>query len=329
MTDARHLARRTLLGAVPLSALGLGLAACGTTDPAADETSAASGAKISLTDGTGKTVELDGPASKIVALEWSNIEDVITTEGTLVGVSDTKGYTAWDTRGPAPKDVTDVGQRGEASVETIAGLSPDLIVGIDGSIPDTATEQMAKIAPVLILTSADATKPIDVMRGNHTTTGKATGHEDIAKKNLEEFDAKIASSKEKLATAAETPYVFVVPYVEGGQVTFRVHGERSLPGAVLKEAGLKNGWTEPGDDGWGLGNLDLEGMAALPAEANIIYWGDPDGDPIKEDLATNDVWTSIAAVKDGRVFRIPEGIWVYGGPTSLVQFLGAVEDVLA
>lgn len=330
MTDSRLPARRTLLGALPLAALGLGLAACGTTDPASDSTSsAAAGEKISLKDGTGATVELDGPASKIVALEWSNIDDVISTKGTLVGVADPKGYTGWNTASPLPEGVPDVGQRGEPSLETIAGLSPDLILGIDSSIPDAALAKMKEIAPVLLLKGADATRQLELMRENHLTTGKADGHEDVAKKNLEDLDAAVTSAKEKLAPAAAAPYVFVAAYVDGGQVSFRVHGDRSQPGALLAEAGLKNAWTEPGDDGWGLGTLDLEGMTALPADTRIMYWGDPDGDPIKDDLASNPVWASIPAVQQGHVYRIPEGIWVYGGPKSLIQFLGAVEDVLA
>lgn len=335
------LSRRALLALLPATAAST-LAACGTTDPAADDSTAgepaAGGASdagggggnpIQLTDGAGETVELPAPSERAVALEWSSIDDALSVGGTLVGASDPAGYAEWASALPLPDGITDVGLRTEPSIETIAGLEPDLILGITESIPDGALEQMREIAPTLLLTGADATRPLELMRENHLTTGQAFGTQDQAQDNLDEFDAEVEAATEALAPAAAHPYVFVYPFVDGSQVTFRVHGTRSLPGAVGEVAGLTNAYTEPGDDAWGLGTLDLEGMTTLPEDTRILYWGETASDPVEQSLSTNDVWNQLPAVQQGNVHRVAESVWVYGGPASQVQWLHELVRVLA
>lgn len=326
--------RRSLLRLAPLPVLSLGLAACGTTDPARSTTEAGSasdaGGAIDLTDGSGKTVSLTAPAKAVVALEWNSVEDVLTTGGTLVGASDPKGYAQWGSETVTiPKKVTDVGLRTEPSVETIAGLEPDLILGITESIPEGALGKMKKIAPVLLLSGADASRPIELMRKNHLTTGRAVGHEDTAQKNLDDFDDAVSEAKKTLAPTADAPVVFLYPFVDGGQVSFRIHGKRSLPGAVAGLCGLTNAWTKPGDDGWGLDTADLEQLTELPEKTRILYWEDPTSDPIHDTLADNAVWKRIPAVQRGDVHGVGLRTWIYGGPQAMIRLIGDFVDALA
>ena len=52
------------------------------------------------------------------------------------------------------------------------GFEPDLIIGIVGSVPEAAMAQMEKIAPVVLLTGADASRPIELLKENFNTTAK-------------------------------------------------------------------------------------------------------------------------------------------------------------
>ncbi|WP_058235121.1 ABC transporter substrate-binding protein [Devriesea agamarum] len=327
------LSRRSLIRfgtTVPL--LGLGLAACGTTEPAKDAPAASSsgGGPITVEDVKGKDVTLPKPATKVVALEWSSVDDVLSVGGPLIGITDIKGYGEWAGKAnPLPAGMKDVGLRTTPSIDAVAALAPDLILGIDASIPDNALDQMGKIAPVLLLKGADATRPLDLMRQNHLVTGEVVGKKAQAEENLAAFDKHLDQVKAKLTPAADQPYLFIYPYVTGGQVTFRVHGNRSLPGAAANKAGLKNAWNEPGDDGWGLGTLDLEALTKIPENTRIFYWADPTNDPVKNDLSKNAVWTSIPAVKRGDVHPVAQGLWIYGGPKPLSMFIDQLVGVYA
>ena len=85
--------RRSAVAFGSIAALTV-LAACGTTSPATDETaSAAAGEPITVTDSEGNDVTLpDGPAQRVVALEWAQAEVMTSLGVELVGVADVPGY---------------------------------------------------------------------------------------------------------------------------------------------------------------------------------------------------------------------------------------------
>jgi iron complex transport system substrate-binding protein len=41
------------------------------------------------------------------------------------------------------------------------------------------------------------------------------------------------------------------------------------------------------------------------------------------------VWTSLPVVMAGNVHRLPDGIWMFGGPTSMERYVDAVVTQLA
>ena len=125
--------RRRVLAVTALAAsAALALAGCGTTEEAAGGSTAGSGSasseQITLTDGTGTEITLDGPATKVVGTEWNVVGDLVSLGVEPVGVADVEGYEAWSSAVPLTGDPTDIGTRGEPSVETVASLAPDLIV---------------------------------------------------------------------------------------------------------------------------------------------------------------------------------------------------------
>lgn len=320
------ISRRATLGAVLVAPL---LVACGTTEAPVTSSAieTATGGAVTVTDARGVTVTLDAPATRVVTLEWGPTEDVLTLGVDPVGAADPAGFGTWVTSQTLPDDVIDVGLRTEPSLESIAKAEPDLILGIEGSIPEEAIEQAEEIAPVVLLTGSDATQPLENMRQNFLTTAQLLGRTAEAETTLAAMDTAFAEA----ATALEgqtQPYVFTYINTTGSAVDLRMHSDRSLPGAVAAELGLVNGYTEPGDDVWGIGSLDLEGMTTLPANTRILYWASGGADPVT-DLTGNAVWESLDAVKDGEVHPAADGIWVYGGPASLTQWADDLVSILA
>lgn len=318
------LSRRSLVGIALTAPI---LAACGTTDAA--RTAATTGTTggsgpITLTDYRGVQVTLAKPATRVVALEWTPVEDVLALGVQPVAVADPKGYSEWVTSQRLPAGVADVGLRNEPSLESIAKAEPDLILGIDGSIPEQAIAQAEKIAPVFLLRGAEASRPLERMRQNFTETARLLGKEATATPILAALDAKLAEGKTKLA-GATAPYIFTYINVKGASADLRMHSDRSLPCAVAKQLGLSNAWKEPGDDGWGLGSIDLEALTKFPADTRLLYWANSLDNPA-ELLKGNALWQSLPFVKAGHVIPAGDKIWIYGGPTSLVQW---IDDLVA
>jgi iron complex transport system substrate-binding protein len=323
--------RRALLTAATATAAALTLAACGSTEPAADSADKPAKA-ITLTDGTGAKVKLDGPATKVVATEWNVVESLVSLGVEPVGVADVKGYRAWDSAVPLTDSPKDIGTRGEPSTDTVAALAPDLIVATT-DLPASAVKQLKKIAPVLSVKSADSTGQIDQMLENVDLIAEATDTTDRAATVREDFEAKVAEGKKALADAglAGTDLAFADGYVTSNQVSIRPYTATSLIGEVNEAIGLKNAWTVKGDAAYGLGATDVEGLTGLPEDTQFAYIGndqDKNATPFTGALAENSVWKSLPFVKAGDVHRLDDGIWMFGGPGSMSTYIDSVVDAL-
>ncbi|MFH8467073.1 iron-siderophore ABC transporter substrate-binding protein [Streptomyces sp. NPDC017991] len=323
--------RRLLLIAAATTAAALTLAACGTTEPAADKTEKTSEA-ITLTDGGGKKLKLDGPATKVVATEWNEVESLITLGVDPVGVSDVKGYNTWDSAVPLKNEPKDIGTRGEPSMDTVAALAPDLILASSDLAP-AAVKQLRKVAPVLEIKSADGSDQIGQMLENLDLIAKATGTTDQAETVRKDFESKITEGKKALADAdlAGTQIAFADGYVTSNQVTLRPYTDGSLIGSVNKRLGLKNAWKVKGDAAYGLGSTDVEGLTDLPKDTQFAYIGNDDdktATPFTGVLTKNAVWKSLPFVKAGDVHRLDDGIWIFGGPGSMSAYIDALVAAL-
>lgn len=120
-------------------------------------------------------------------------------------------------------------------------------------------------------------------------------------------------------------------YVVSNQVSVRPYTSGSLIGAVNEKLGLKNAWAIEGDKDYGLASTDVEGLTKL-GDVQFAYIGsegDKNSTPFAGALAKDKVWTSLPFVKKGNVHRLPDGIWMFGGPESMGQYVDAVVEALA
>ncbi|KQY46212.1 ABC transporter substrate-binding protein [Cellulomonas sp. Root137] len=325
--------RKTAFPAL-LAGAALLLAACGTTEDAADAPDAAAsesaaGGPITITDDRG-TVELDGPATKVVSLEWGLTENLLTLGVTPVGAADVAGYNTWATVVPLDESTPDVGFRGEPSLDAIAALDPDLVVTTT-DLPAEVIEQIEAEYPVIALRGSDATDPIGKMRSTLEILGEATGTSDEAETALADFDAKVEDAKTQLDEAglAGAEFTMADGWVSDGAVSIRMYTPGSFLGGVASELGLTNAWTGEGDPDYGLAQTDVEGLTSL-GDIHFLYVGnDTDGgDAFKDGLAGNAIWEQLPFVVAGNTARLPDGIWMFGGPQSASAFIDAAVAAL-
>jgi ferric hydroxamate transport system substrate-binding protein len=303
------------------------LTGCGTTENAgaADGDAAA----ITIVDDRGESIELAAPAEKIVALEWNTAENLVTLGVMPVGVADVEGYGDWVQSETLDESVTDVGQRGEPSVDAIAGLAPDLVLTTT-DLSESVIAQIEEFAPVLVVRGADASDPIGQMEKNLERIAVATGTETEGEEALARFDERLAEGRSALEEAglAGAPFMMSDSWASGGQVSIRPFADGALLTAVTEELGLENAWTGDGDADYGLGTTDVEGLTAL-GDVEFLYITNGDADAYQNELAGNAVWQSLPFVQSGKVHRLPDGIWMFGGPSSMNDYIDAVVATLA
>lgn len=329
--------RRLSAAVALLVALATSLAACGTSEPAAEAAETTTGTAtgttagpVSVTDSRGKTITLDAAPTKVVALEWGLVENLITLGVMPVGVADTKGYSTWVTAEKLDPSVKDVGLRGEASVDSIVGLDPDLVLTTADESPANI-EQIEKYVPVVVIAAADASNALPRMTENVTLIASAVGKQEQATKVLADWDAALAAAKDKITQAglAGTTFTMADGWKQGSSVSIRMYTSGSLLGATGEAMGLKVGWTGEGDKAYGLAQTDVEGLTKLPADNHFLYIAsDTDGGDVFAGLKGNAVWDGLAFVKAGDVHRLPDGIWMFGGPKSTEQWMDAAVAAL-
>ena len=114
-----------------------------------------------------------------------------------------------------------------------------------------------------------------------------------------------------------------------GQVSIRPYVTGSLISEVTTSLGMVNAWALEGDAAYGLASTDVEGLTQLPADTQFLYFSNAvDGDPFADTLSSNAVWQSLPFVQSGDVHRLPDGVWVFGGPASMTAYVDALVETL-
>lgn len=339
--------------AATLVVAALTLTACGTTtvddagadvaaatsDACAADTTTTSTDPVSITDGVGRTVELDKPAERIAVLEWQQIEDALTLCVSPVAVSDSEGYATYVSAETIPDGVADLGTRGEPDLDTLYAAKPDLIIVEAFSADDELIAQLEeRDVPVLATVGADGADQIGNMKEVFSMIAEATGRTERADQVLQEFDEHLAAAKDEVATVdlPTTDFLFFDGWIEGGNVTVRPYGKGALFTALGEELGLTSAWTDEidaaygsggVDPAYGLGQTDIEGLTAV-GNANLFYSSDEAADGYVAELEKSSIWTALPAVQEGRAHAFPAGVWGAGGPLSNEQAIDAFVDII-
>jgi iron complex transport system substrate-binding protein len=323
---------RTITAAA-IATAALVAAGCGTTEdpPDTGEPAAATGGPVTVTDGRGETITLDAPATKVVGLEWGEVEMLVSLGVMPVGAADVEGYGTWVTAAPLADDVTDVGLRGEPSVDSIVALEPDLVV-MEAERGSALVTQLEEYVPVLVTTGSDASDNLTRMRDDLMMIATAVGREAEAERLLSDLDTALAEGQQRIEDAGTTGEQFAMAdgWRQGSSISIRMFGEGALVSEVATELGLVNAWEGEVDEVWGLGTTDVEGLSAIDGERLQFFYNASDGDDVFADgLAGNAIWTSLDFVEQDQLHKLPDGIWTFGGPGSLQQFIDAILPVYA
>jgi ABC-type Fe3+-hydroxamate transport system substrate-binding protein len=295
----------------------LALAGCGDNEAASD-TSAA----IAITDDTGTRVELDAPAERVVTVEWDHTENALALGVTPVGAGDTEVYRDWVAAGPdIPAETESVGTRSEPSLEKIAALRPDLIIGgREGVLKNR--EKLERIAPLVVFDGY--VDPADQREGaewermvdQFSKTAVLLGAEDRAKQVLDRVEADIRAARSRIeeAGAAGDEIALAQGFTSGKPVS-RLFDDGAMLIDVARRVGLENAY-DGGLQDWGITQVGLEGMRQV-GDADWLFTMALEGDdPFAGPWARNPAWQRLPVVANDRVRPIGADTWTWGGPLS-------------
>jgi iron complex transport system substrate-binding protein len=316
--------RHRVLAALVLIPTLLALVSCAdTTGPSSSPSTDAQ----TVTDGSGASVAINGPVSRVVcltgicddALLELGLEPVASREA---GTHDLLAQTEFLGPDAAAKIPTIGGGFGEENVEDVIKAGPDLVIGLAG-VHDGLRPAIESAAPLYLVEASKYQDSIDFL----TWMGEVTGREEQAAAAVKKF-------QDKIDAARANPSSLTSLSMAGVDANFDLSTESSLLGSLLGLVG-KYPWQETAGGSHEPGTATYSLEEILQTNPDVIFVStiqvtpEPPT-PISDLLADNPVWGRLEAVKNDHVVDTNALIWITGrGTRSLGIVLEQAQQELA
>jgi iron complex transport system substrate-binding protein len=216
--------------------------------------------------------------------------------------------------------MVDLGNPKEPSLERVAALEPDLIIG-SAEVHAAIYEQAAKIAPTVLFKHMDWKEYLKRL-------SDVTGREGAANAALQAYETRVAAIRERMKDRKLT--VSSVRLAPDRFVVFVDGPDAYAPFAVLHEAGVRRTDYETVTDGTIVKRPDWEELANL--DGDVLLYVSASGfdigpdDALEKQVIENPLWQLLPAVQAGRAHRVDRGPWQsFHGIGSANRILDDVE----
>lgn len=268
----------------------------------------------------GKT-KVCGQPQKIVALGPSMMEILLALEKQPVGYADLLGFHRGDFDNPSQQipllgnrvtqSLGNVGTSSNPSLEAIARLKPDLILGTGANKEQYAT--LSQIAPTLVLPYGTG----DDWQRNLQMVAQVLGHPEQAQKVLEAHKQRLATARQKFASVtAAYPKVLLLASSSLLSQDIRIQLNDNSCGALVEKLGFQL-VSPPNSKRISVG-ISQEALPELKTDMIFILGGNRTVDQavdasnfeeyqlkaVKQDWQKNAIAQSLPASKEGRVYFI-------------------------
>lgn len=280
-------------------ALAVALIFTGCGGDSADVTSSGSFAVIQ--DDAGREVAIKEKPKRIVVTSASLLEPLHALDANIVGRPDSKNNMPdW------AKDIASVGAVYQIDVERLIACQPDLVIinkGMNERLLDVLAENKIPALVVEMKTFNDVTRSLE-------TFGKITGREDAAKQIAGQMYTDINDTLEYLPI--ERKRVAILHSTAQG-LTVQLEG--SIAGCVVDILGWENVATgmTPLENNPDAAPYSFETLAAQNPEI-IFVTSMGDAEELKknmqETIAANDAWQALDAVKNNRIYYLPQNLFL-------------------
>ncbi|SDC55462.1 siderophore ABC transporter substrate-binding protein [Streptomyces prasinopilosus] len=328
--------RRPLLAVTAVSTvLAFGLVGCvggdsdgkGSTDAAAKETAASS---VEIEDNHG-TQKVEVPAKSVVATDNRTFQ-TLSDWGVELAAAPVD-LIAKDNPYKTDKSIVNLGSHNEPDLEAVVAVEPDLV--INGQRFASYREDIRKLAPDAAIVELDPRegKPFDEeLKRQVEGLGKIFGHEEDARKLVEDFDAAIARAKD-----AYDPKDGVIGVItSGGEINYAAPGTGRTVGPVFDILGLTPAIEADGSTDHQGDDLSVEAIAAAKPDLMIVLDRDAAVSantseayvPSNELLVESKALKNVPAVENDNIVYFPQLTYVNEGIQTYTAFFNDLADKL-
>ncbi|AZI58963.1 ABC transporter substrate-binding protein [Nakamurella antarctica] len=268
---------------------------------------------LSITNADGTEITFDKIPERIVCLTGL-CDDVLFELGLVPVGTSTPGLLALpEYLGAESASITSItGSFGGEDVESIAALTPDLVVGLAGA-HDQMSPSVVQFAPLLLLDVTSYEDSISYLRSFGALLDKAD--EQVIAENS--FNASLAKAREASSAGGLKKMKALTMYASGGGTG--VNTSDDLLGGLMSEI-FEYPWPNKGG-GWDTAQAySTEEILAVNPDIIFIqsFTADAAAPKYSQELADNPVWSRIAAVQSGKVIEVDTALWTAGrGPRAL------------
>ncbi len=248
----------------------------------------------------GETV-LEKPPLRVVVLDSGELDSVVILGLEPVGALDYDLDLVPDYLRDAYSKATKLGTIDEPDIEAIAALAPDLILS-SKLRHEALYETLAGIAPTVFGARTGV-----VWKQNFALHAVALGREEEAAAVVQEYEERVRDLNAKLPDPR--PTVSIVRVLADH---LRYYQRANYSGTILSDLGLPRPESQNVDD-FALLNQSLETLGeAAPADFIFVtaYLGEQH--EFAQQMLASPLWTSLDAVKEGRVKVVDDGVWMLG-----------------
>ncbi|MGR9047049.1 ABC transporter substrate-binding protein [Halobacillus faecis] len=284
-------------------ALILFVSACGsssddqTSEDSKDESSESTEDTRVIEHEMGET-EITGQPEKVVALEFSFVDNLASLGVSPVGIADDDdSERIIEPIREKIGDYTSVGTRKQPSLEVISSLQPDLIIA-DMKRHKDIYDQLSDIAPTIILPSLAA--DYEGIISSFETVSTAMGMEEKGEEVLADHEAKM---EELRAQVPEDEERTVLPAVVADSGYF-AHNMESYTGSLLESIGLKNA-IQSGDERYNKINLEQ----VVEFNPDVMFHMVAGDQTVVDEWESNELYQGISAVENGEVHEVDRNMW--------------------
>lgn len=300
-------------------ALGVGLTACGESDPVAD---AGTGETREITHAMGAT-KVPAVPKRVVVLDTDKIDTALSLGVTPVGAATAGEAKSWPTYFGAEKltGITEVGVLTEPDLEAINALKPDLILGSKFR-QEKFYDELSAIAPTVFTEKVGVT-----WKENFLLDGRALGKEQEAKDLLATYEKRAKDVGAKLGDPGARK-VSIVRFIPGN---IRVYGPDSFSGIVVGDTGLGRPERQrlDGKEDKRFDLVSAERVNEVDGDVVFVTAYGEKAAAEQAKITAGSLWQGLSAVKAGKAHVVSDETWMTGiGVSAANKILDDLEKHL-
>lgn len=307
-----------------------------TTSPSTDAptatvpvSSTAPGATTRVVDTPAGPVEVPVSPQRVVLVDYYSLPDMLEVGVTPVGAPDQleDGLTADQLA--IYDSIAKVGQVSELNFEAIAGLEPDLIIGVDSYNGDDY-ETLSAIAPTVLIPFASSGDWPALAHQVADLVGKSA-EMDALQHTYEDASAAIAADHADALASTRWDIVSGGTSAKGAGTTY-VWLANSTTGSIMADAGFRLGSASAATSENGFTEVSYEQLGVLQDATALVTLAGADGAiaPSSADLVDQPLFQALPAAQNGNVFPVIQMFPAsFGQATLLLSELEAALGQLA